>query len=60
MECDIERLTAYKLLLERAEWAPSPPRITAHVSFDDMERRKAELQVTYLQYRMQQERGDLC
>ena len=57
VSCPVERLVAWRALLEKAEWTPSPPPITP-LSREAADRRKAELQVAYLQHRMQAERGD--
>ena len=53
----MERLVAWRALLEKAEWTPAPPPITP-LSREAADRRKAELQIAYLQHRMQAERGD--
>jgi hypothetical protein len=56
---DVDRLVILKALLQKADWSPCPPEVTP-LPPADAERRKVELQVCYMQHRMQRERGEPC
>ena len=57
-DTDLERLIAMRALLAKSEWERRYPPITP-LAPADADRRKQELQVAYLQYRLQAVRGEL-